>query len=381
MPTTLTQRREYIRMKKILYILVLASLACNLPACQKAPRAEQQGILVDINPTVAEMPATKHVIFPGESNGSGGYYMPNNSNFGLYVCDHHTGSYTDGSNPYNEYTKRYNNIQVSRGSGIWYYNYIGYAAFTTLYIVPKDEDEDGVTDNTCDFFAYAPYQNGVIPDSVPFTIAGFVDAMYPEQNGVSNLNIDPADYLPAPYNGHLPVALTFHHALALLEFDFRLKNPNYEHPMDPTGTHGYTLNSIRVSRQGGHLYSSGRMNAMRSGELSSLTDVSSITCGYNVGVSVNSNPAIAYMLQVPTRPGEDYQDGDYVFTFTFSGQTFPVTFTLLREHLRHGTSSTYGFLPGYKYTFSFLIDNYIHFEGVTVGEWETVTAPAMQTEI
>lgn len=372
-------------MKKILYILVIAGLSGNLTACQKALRAEQQGVQLDIVTEVVTAPETKGAFFP---DGSG--YMPNFSSFGLFVCDHHTGSYTDGSNPYTEYAVRFNNIRAYRYNS-WQYNYSGYSGFSTLYLGPKDEDLNGITDNTCDIFAYAPHQDGVTRlESIPFDISNAVDVLYVEQNAhpTINKNINPADYIPSP--GHLAVPLTFHHALSLLEFDFRLKNHDYEHPMDPAGTLSHRLQSIRIDRLGGHLYSSGTMNAMTGGELSNLTAANSITVTWltpngsgsaYVDVSPDSNPARAYVLQVPTRPGEDYQDGDYLFTFTFSGMVFPVTFTLLREHLRHGTSSTYGFQPGYKYTFKFEIDNYVHFEGVTVGEWETVTTPAMQTEI
>ena len=371
-------------MKKILYILVIvviAGLTGNLTACQKAPRFEQQRVQLDIVPTVVTTPETKWVLFPDVSGN-----MPNASSFGLFICDHYTGSYTDGSNPYTEYAVRFNNIRAYRYDS-WQYNYSGYSGFSTLYLGPKDEDLNGITDNTCDIFAYAPHQEGVTRlESIPFNISNAVDVLYVEQNAhpTINKNINPADYIPSP--GHLAVPLTFHHALSLLEFDFRLKNHDFEHPMDPAATHKYTLQSIRIDRLGGHLYSSGTMNAMTGGVLSNLTDVTSITYsspdGYNGGVGVwpDSNPARAYMLQVPTQTGEDYQDGDYLFTFTFSGQVFPVTFTLMRNHIKH-SDDTYGFQPGYKYTFNFEIDNYVHFEGVTIGEWEAVTTPAMQTEI
>ena len=127
------------------------------------------------------------------------------------------------------------------------------------------------------------------------------------------------------------------------------------------------------------------MNAMTGGTLSGLTAADELSVGSGMGVGAGNTstaPARSYVLQVPSQEGDAaYSDGDYTFEFHFSGQTYPVTFTLLREHIRHADGTTYGFQPGYRYTFKFEIDNYVHFEGVTVGEWETVEEPIHQTEI
>ena len=134
------------------------------------------------------------------------------------------------------------------------------------------------------------------------------------------------------------------------------------------------------------------MNAMTGGTLYGLEDAASVTVSslapHNGGsITIGSGnyssetSAKAYVLQVPSQTGETYADGDYTFEFRFSGQTFPVTFTLLREHILHADGVTCGFQPGYRYTFKFEIDNYVHFEDMTVGEWETVEEPIHQTEI
>lgn len=381
---------------RILFGCVLA-VSCT----QKTPRVNPQpAVALAPSPTVCQAPATRGPVF-GQPDGAGHYLMPGNSSFGLWICDHYTGSYTDGSNPYTEYALRYNNIRASRSGNTWYYNYFGYTGFPTLYITPKDENRDDVTDVSADIFAYAPYQDSATPESVPFSIAGGTDVMFAAENGVDNLDIDPADLDANPrytQNGPLgrtlEVPLTFTHALALLEFDFWVKNRWYNHPDENGNALGYTLNSIKVTRrEGGHpLYTSGKMNAMRSGLLYDLTESASVTVSglapHNGGTitvgSGNYSPgtaAKAYILQVPSQAGETYSDGDYTFEFHFSGQTYPVTFTLLREHIRHADGTTYGFQPGYRYTFKFEIDNYVHFEGVTVGEWETVEEPIHQTEI
>ena len=375
-------------MKRLFYI-ALAATALFSNSCTVANQPEQGGVVqLQITPGIASAPKTRGVVFPAASNA-----MPNRSSFGLFVCDHYNYS-GGGSNPYTEYAARYNNIRAYRNdSGNWRYNYSGYTDFEMLYLAAKDADRDGMTDITADIFAYAPYQEDLATlEAVPFSISGAVDVMYAEQNTDpdNNKNIDPAAYSQAPYNGHLPVPLTFRHALSLLEFDFTVKNENYEHPMDPASTQGYRLQSIQLTKKhpSAHLYSSGTMNAMNEGALSDLTPADAITVsfltpnGSNYGYIDFTSTAQAYFLQVPTQAGDaGYADGDYEFTFTFSGQTFPVKFTLLREHIKHSDNVTYGFQPGCKYTFHFIIDNYIHLEGVTIGEWETVDTPVQKTEI
>ena len=55
---------------------------------------------------------------------------------------------------------------------------------------------------------------------------------------------------------------------------------------------------------------------------------------------------------------------------------FPVTFTLMTQDLLSpGETEFGGFKPGYKYVFHFVIDNYVHFEGLTIGEWDVVDDP------
>lgn len=376
------------------HIYILLSVALLAVSCtqESVPVGTEAGVELSIVPSVTQPSETRSPVFGTYDSATGKYYLPNGSTFGLYICEHHTGSYTDGSNPYNEYALHYNNIvAVRNNNGVWNYSYFGYTGFPTLFLTPRDEEHDGITDVTADIFAYAPYQEDGTPEAVSFSIPGATDVMYAAENGVSNLYIDPANSAdPRIVDGHLIVPLTFKHALSLLEFDIVRKNDQINHPGGDgnTGrsTNGYTLQSIRLDRKdGGHpLHVSGTMNAMKGGELTGLTDAETISISQSVGVgSATSltNPARAYILQVPSQAGETYSDGDYTFTFTFSGQTFPSTFTLLREHIRHADGTTYGFQPGYRYTFHFVIDNYVHFEGVTIGEWETVTEPLLQTEI
>ena len=357
----------------------------------------QKRVVLDICAMVDPSTQTKFTVLPDADDGEGHYYL-RATDFGIFICDHYSGS----NNPYNEYAVRYNNIHAQGGNNSWRYNYFNYSEFDTLYLIPKDDNpRDGNTDIGCDIFAYAPYQYSVTSmEAIPFSIINQTDVMYAAENGVSNLDIDPAAYQVAPYNGRLPVPLTFKHALSLLEFDFELKNDTYNHPFvsftdvehhnDRTVAHLMQSITVEKTRNAAHIYSEGKMNALN-GSLYDLTEVSSLTA-FSLGLNRSNNPVVqpyeiarAYMVWVPTQPGDDYVDGDYVFTFRFSGQDLPITFTLLREHLLHhdaGTPpSTYGFLPGYKYTFHFTIDNYVHFDGVNISDWDSIAEPAFQTEI
>ena len=318
---------------------------------------------------------------------------------GLFICDHSTSS----PNPYNEYAEHYNNICASGSKTSWRYNYYNYDDFPTLYIIPRDEDKDHYTDINCDIFAYIPYQEGVTtPEEVPFSIPGQTDIMYAEENadpGI-NKNIDPAaaiytDPSDSGYSdGKIHASLTFHHALSLLEFDIKLKNNTYNHPWGHYGDE-YTSNTIKHElhsvtidkmRAGAKLYASGKMNAI-DGTLYGLVDANSVTAGklghnnyyYDIAVPPYET-AKAYMVIVPTQAGDPaYVDDDYRFTFNFSNQTFPITFSLKKAHLKH-SDDTYGFKTGYKYTFKFTIDNYIHLDDIQIGEWSPADTP-FQKEI
>lgn len=381
------------------YLILLVVVCSGMIACTREPAPQKPaGIVLQFDPYVSQSPETRQTIF-GDASGR----MPNRSSYGLFICDHHTG----GSNPYSEYALRYNNIRAYRDlSGIWSYNYYGYTdGFPVLYMIPKDENRDEVTDINADILAYAPWQETVTtPESIPFNIEQAVDVMYAAENTdpVINKNIDPATDSRITYGSdgfrHLDVPLTFTHALSLLVFEFRLRNDYYNHPMGNSEANSYALDYIRVIRkEGGHpLYVSGMMNAVTGGTLSGLVPVMDNVMmltgrllekhyserALSVYPAPNQpEPACAYILQVPSQAGETYTNGDYTFEFGFSGQEFPVTFTLLEDHLKHqGEDAFHGFQPGYKYTFHFGIDNYVHFEGVTIAEWETVEIP-FQTEI
>lgn len=385
----ITMKATYL----IIPILALAAGSCGRESVPAAPA--ESSVSLQFEPSVAESPATRQVVF-GDASGK----MPDRSTFGLFICDHHAGSYTDGTNEYTEYNRKSTNIRAYRNGNQWQYTYFGYDSAPLLILSQKDGNHDGQTDNGADIFAYAPWNEDVTsPESVPFRIASATDVMYAAENADPSVNkdIDPATAGTLQSDGmrHLAVELTFRHALSLLVFDLTLKNSEYNHPMGNSTANPYTLDRITIKRkEGGHpLYVSGTMNAMLGGELSGLvpaTDNELTVSGAalsnttsSLGVYPDPNqpvPAKAYVLQVPTQTGEVYTNGDYTFEFQFSGQEFPVKFELQQSQIRH-SDNTFGFRPGYRYTFHLKIDNYVHFEGVTIDTWETVAEPLYQTEI
>lgn len=384
---------------RIRHITVLLIALVILSCTRENPVQEEGRVRVNVVPGVNNaIPVTKEAIFPTETNGSGDYMMPLNSSYGMFICEHHSGSYTDGSNPYTEHAERYNNIRAVRSNtpeygDCWLYNYSGYSSFPTLFLVSR---LDGVT---ADFFAYAPFKEDMAtPEEIPFVLNLQPDLMYAAENPhpTQNKDINPLSYV-SPGPGYVDVPMTFTHALSLLEFNFSLKHTTSEHPEDTPSTTSYALQSITVSKgnPSAHLYTSGKMNALTGGTLSDLAErdelelpveklfgpeVRYTDIAAQVTLSV-THPVRVNLMLVPTQPGEEYADGDYVFNFVLSGQPFTTSYSLLRSHLLHDDGVTYGFKPGYRYKFNFIVDNYLHFDGVEIGEWTQVINPLIQSEI
>lgn len=307
----------------------------------------------------------------------------NNNSLGLFICDHSDAD----PNPFTPHAAGYTNISAYKGSGAndWSFRYGGYgSSLSTLYIRVKKDD---ITDEPIltDFFAYAPYTDGITnPHSIPFNLTGansIKDPLWCIENASPTIN--KLINISEVAGETLTVPLTFRHALAQIACVVTIKNTQYLHP-DGDGNAvwpglGITLNK---ANPGAHLYYSGRMDAF-DGRLFSLYETSSLGLnGINYSTtSVDTPTKTAYTQFVPTQAGEDYADGDLEFHFSIGGQNSPVVFPLLREHLRHGTSDVYGFQAGYRYTFRFVIDNYVHFSGLTIGTWEDVEVPLYEIEI
>lgn len=368
-------------MNRPINICLIAILILLFTSCHKeAPTAERTdyvrlNIQEQILSSVIDGTAYSKAPIKGAS-------FPKESSYGLFICKH-----TDETpNPYQEHATRYNNIKGAKNkSDKWLYNYSGYSSFPTIFIV-KNEDKEG-NPILADIFAYAPHKDNVTsPENVPFVISDQNDFMYALENRDPsvNKNIDPLSQTT-----EIDVPLTFAHAFAMVEFCFTIKNETFNHP-DGNGTAvNYTLSNITVQKNPDkdpetiNLYKSGSMNAI-DGTLHSLTETESISLSFS-----STSPAVqsqtesgvrkirASILLAPAQPDDD----EYIFTFSFNSVALTSSFSLKKSHLQHGLSETYGFLPGYRYTFNFEIDNYIHLSDVEFGTWTTEDEPVYKVEI
>lgn len=372
-------------MKKIVIGIIL--LPFLLTACNKGAVPGSREAVVQINASLAEADAvTKHPIagtsFPGyDANDYRGTY-------GIFVCQSGTTdkSHAHKSNSYN--------LMAKFADGYWSYQYVsnltdGSVASPGANHLTLTKRDDNVT---ADLYAYAPYTKSAYtagPTAIPYSIKSNIreqpDLMYAAQNktdyagpGTRNIGLDPASV------SDLSATFTFKHAFSLLVFKFKLRNDASSPGSYGTGT-TYTLNNITVTKREGEttakLYNRGTFNALAGSFNNDGNPVTSLSVTQSDGyymfyISSASSYTTAYLMLVPT----DVADDELVFTFTVNGQTLQ-PFTLKRSQVLHDDSVTYGFQPGYKYTFSFTLDNYLYFDGFSVGEWTTPVDPLGEQEI
>ena len=371
-PETLTLLKCWnSRMKNRINILFLCVFVCL--SCGKAgldADIKQEGVRLNISESILSV-ETKGPILPGQIGGENQF--PVKSSYGLFICDH----VSEGSNPYNEHAPEYNNIKVHNPNNAnkWLFSYDedDKSGFPVLFLVGKKDDADN---SVCaDIFAYAPFYKDVTsPECIEFDVYDQHDIMYAIQNSDSavNKNINPLESA-----SEVDVPLTFAHALTLLEFNVELKNDKYNHPEGNGDVNGYSIDKITIAKNSTAevpLYSGGTLNAVN-GTLTPKDDVESMTV--KCKCDAKKNKIKTYLLLVPTQPDDD----EYIFSFHLNDVVLNSVFHLKKEHLRHGDSAEYGFKAGYKYTFNFVIDNYIHFTGVEFGKWTTVEKPIYEIEI
>lgn len=352
-----------------MFLFVFVCLSCGKSGLDAD--LNQEGVRLNISESILSV-NTKGPIIPDQIGGEGQF--PEKTSYGLFICNH----VADGPNPYIEHAPEYNNIRAynSETTHKWMFSYDiegDKTEFPVLFLVGKKDDADN---SVCaDIFAYAPYNKDVTtPEYIEFAISTQSDVMYAIQNSDPDVN---KNINPLGEASEVDVPLTFAHALTLLEFNVELKNDKYNHPEGNGNVKGYIIEKIKVTKNAAAdvpLYSGGTLNAIN-GELTPKDDVESMTvkCKYDV----KNNKIKTYLLLVPTEPDDD----EYIFSFYLNDVLLNSVFELKKEHLRHGDSDVYGFKPGYKYTFNFVIDNYIHFTGVEFGEWTTVQEPIYKIEI
>ena len=331
----------------------------SLVACTKETDRSRSDTAVRIQASISSCEASTKAPVIGSA-------FPNNGSYGIFVCKNGTTTTAHKSNSWNiraSYTE----------SDGWNYYYVsnlssGAVASTGYDHITLTARDDAAT---ADLYAYSPYVQSAYsagPAAIPYSIAANInnqtDLMYAQENTTSgNAALDPLS------PSDLSATFTFKHAYSLLAFRFKLGHDS------STGGYGtgttYALTKITVTLEDpdsdgsttAKLYTSGTFNALTGSFNADGTEVSSLSVTYSYTFDSASTYATAYMVLVPT----DVADDELVFTFTVNGQVLQ-PFKLQRSQLLHDDSSTYGFRPGFKYTFNFTLDNYLFFDGFTVND-------------
>lgn len=348
----------------------------SLVACTKETDRSRNDTAVRIQASISSREASTKAPVIGSA-------FPNNGSYGIFVCKNGT---TTTAHKFNSW-----NIRASyTESDGWNYYYVsnlssGAVASTGYDHITLTARDDAAT---ADLYAYSPYVQSAYsagPTAIPYSIAenidNLTDLMYAQENMTpDNTDLDPLSV------SDLSATFTFKHAYSLLAFRFKLGHDSY------TGGYGtgttYNLTKITVTLDDpdsdgsttAKLYTSGTFNALTGSFNAGGTEVSSLSVTYPTfgdwkrTINSASTYATAYMVLVPT----DVADDELVFTFTVNGQVLQ-PFKLQRLQLLHNDSSTYGFRPGFKYTFNFTLDNYLFFDGFTVSDvWDDAILGEME---
>lgn len=351
-------------MNRVLTIVVLLLLI----SCSKEQGVEQTQFVLNVE-VEQTAPETKAVL-TGKQFASGG-------TIGLFVYYGQDGVYPHTS--LTLYNDSYKNIKATRETvngreGDWRYEFNGSdSKFYNFYFMSPSLDAlgQGLT-----IYAYAPYIKGVESiESIPFTLGGnenaLVDLMYARQN------MDDTNACLRPDGATQDVTLTFRHSLALLNFRMKCRYAPTTMTVD-----AITLQKTNNSDGDSPLYVSGKYNALRN-EFYELQQ-GQVKTNYHYGTTTNEFDSTKYTDYlfpiVPSLSGEPYVDGSYEVVFTLNGHTLEYRYKIRAEDLlpAGGTGSPV-FEAGKTYTFNFIVDNYIHLDGVSV--YDTWSEDAESIEI
>lgn len=353
---------------------LMAALLAAAPACTKQESQEASGAVVDIRVAVDGAPAaTKGIITGTNITNWNGQESDPTGTFGIFSCVHE-----DVPTEYVAHKAATYNARGYRAGSTLRYNYVASSGsgalmgeYSSSFILTQRKDN-----KTADLYAYAPWTQDAWasgPTAIPFETAKQWDWMYAVENDRPYLTpIDAQDRENSdldPAGSDLKAAFYFRHAMARLDFKFKVKHT-------PTN---YRITSLSIARTDAatttHLYTSGTFNAI-TGTLDGVegTDGNGkhiLTIPKELTVD-STTPVSLSILLAPTAVADD----ELSFTFTVNGQKLQ-PFVLKKAFVEHGVGSgVYGLQPGYTYTFNFTLDNYVYFDGFSVSEnWEALELP------
>jgi hypothetical protein len=377
-------------MKRKTQLFLLLSLlwaaGCQKEASHQSNEGsrEEREAMVQIHASLSKPTNATKAIIQGTT-------IPDNFSYGIFVCMSNDETYKKKHKD-NSWNLKASYKANEEEEGTWSYQYVNPAdgslnenSYNNITITAREGHEHA------DLYAYAPYtaytaddykQSG--PTAIPFSIANNnkdqLDLMYAVENTspTENKDLDPeseTDFLEANF--------TFKHALVLLAFEFEIKNYNNLFSTK------YLLNNIVIKNKKpenykAHLYKSGSFNAI-TGEFYNCTEVDALSVNVSNadGSSMYIYPvegkpdATAYFALVPTQ----VEDNELEIEITLNNhKTKP--FVIKKENLRHnGEGDEFGFQGGYKYTFSFTMDNYLYLTDFTITEWDDQVYPLETVEI
>ena len=294
-------------------------------------------------------------------------FYPADTYYGIFACIHE-----DTPTSFARFKPATFNSGAVYKSGWKYHNVVDYTSGQLISTGTADYILMGrTTGEHADLFAYYPYTQSAYttgPTAIPFSRN--TDLMYAEQNS-SNAN---GDKDPASGSA-LTANFTFKRMMARLTFCFKMLNDN--------STMYVTLESVKNNHPAGGsvvIYTGGTYNAItgsfNSGMITTdeLTSVGGGYAGYSADPA--AYPSSFGMFLVPTTVSVD---DELTFTFSCGGHVLP-PFTLKASQVLHSKASpsdpdVYGFQAGYNYTFRFTLDNYVRFDGFTIGTWTDEILP------
>lgn len=355
-----------IVVKRVFAIIVLSLLI----SCSEEQRVEQTQFVLNVEVDQAA-PESKAVL-TGKQFGSG-------ETIGLFVYYGQEGVYPHTS--LMPYSDRYKNVRAVRETvatreGNWRYKFNGSdGEFYNFYFMSPSLEAlgQGLT-----IYAYAPYIKGTESiDNIPFTLGGnyngLIDLMYAKQNSES------VNACLLPEGGTHEVTLTFRHSLALLNFRLKCMYAPTTMTVD-----AITLQKASDSEGYSPLYVSGKYNALTN-EFHGLQQ-GQIRTNYRYGNTTNefdSNNYKDYLFTIvpnlpldpslpfdpENNPQMSYVDESYEVVFTLNGHTLEYRYKIRAEDLlSDGGTGAPVFEAGKTYTFNFIVDNYIHLDGVNVSD-------------
>ena len=328
--------------KNFVFVALLLAVACA-----KVPSGSGQAV-VAIRATIDDAPV-----------GTKGFVnFSTNDTYGIFTCVHED---TDAPSQFARFRPSLWNAQATLSGGKWLYRNV--ADYDTGDLFSAGSEKFilmGRNDNAhADLYAYAPWTKDAYttgPEAIPF--ARQTDLKYAAQNTANgNRSLDPAS------NSELSADFHFRRVMACLVFDFTLDTPD-------NTTMRIDLTSVRdMDPSGGAvLYTGGKFNAI-TGELYDMNPAETLTSGLGWCTVGDLGGSFSICL-VPT---EVVADDELEFTFTSGGFKLP-PFKLKVAQVLHakadsGDPDVYGFRAGYKYTFHFLLDNYVRLDGFDIQPW------------